>query len=430
MLYQYAENPRLQLWFSSPNVCAVFLSVTAVLLTGLFLQLHENKKYFWRVTAWGFVPLILFHFICLAVTYSRGGYVAVMTALTVAAGLGKRRIAWLFPVLFVTVLLLTDHGLARAGSIGNPADHSIRNRLWLWDGGCGVIFEHWLGGTGPVPNPGIQYTTFYQPLSLDETYGSLIGDGLTIAASYGIVVFFVIVVVITALFRQGYRIWKQQRQIWLPYLLAALFAYIVGSLFSTCYRFPEIFWLPISLAAILLGKISAAKLPWRKYDFIVPLLFAIFVAGGIMVRGAVKFYSRPYMITQVDSGWRTVPRGEAKGNIYFVMPADREVIRKYLRPFSENGWNAQAVCYSLEPAMAACPTLSPISGEKSLNVLAVSGEKSKQWAEEIISHWHENGMETVLTIATENDEFPTAEELFTMIRHRNCTTAGNKGSLF
>lgn len=96
----------------------------------------------------------------LALTYSRGGYVAISAALLVAFLLCRKRIligAFLF---FCLSLLLIGSGVQRVGSIADIGEDSIRNRLLLWCGGLGLIAEHPIAGVNQV---GKVYAKWHMP---------------------------------------------------------------------------------------------------------------------------------------------------------------------------------------------------------------------------------------------------------------------------
>ena len=47
-MFYYLGNERLQLFFTSPNICATFLTMSVLLCIGIFLFLLDRKKKIWN----------------------------------------------------------------------------------------------------------------------------------------------------------------------------------------------------------------------------------------------------------------------------------------------------------------------------------------------------------------------------------------------
>ena len=344
-MYHYLGNERLQFFFFSPNVCAAFLVITALLTAGAFLFAVKNKWTWQRIWAGLFGLAFFLQLVMIAITYSRGGYVACFAALIAAAVFCQSRWGWVLPVLFLAVLLFTGSGASRVKSMGDVEDGSIRNRLLLWHYGTGVIADHWLVGT---PEPGEYYTRYYQPLWLNEKYYSLINDYLTIAAKYGVLALFALLTVLFLLFQYGFRLYLTTRNELLLYALAAQAGYMISGSFTTCYRFPSILILLgilfLILAVFLIQGIVTKKFRRNRFDFWPAPVLAALCCVVLLVYGAAVNASLPY-------SWRSMP-GEREAVILtprhpprgtFVVLASADDFRSAVRPLVERGYVAIAL---------------------------------------------------------------------------------------
>ena len=98
MHFRYLENERLQLWFINPNYCAAFLCMALLLGIGLFCLLRAKRDDLFLLIP--FATAIIAGEYLLAITYSRGGYIAFAIGLTVAGILCRRKIPILFFLVF------------------------------------------------------------------------------------------------------------------------------------------------------------------------------------------------------------------------------------------------------------------------------------------------------------------------------------------
>ena len=225
----------------------------------------------------------------LASTYSRGGYIATFFALFAACIFSRKKWSFLFPVLLIIILFLTGDGVARVQSIGNINDGSIRNRLFLWEGGTGIIANYWLSGVHELPKIGLLYTHYYQPLWLKERYLTLISDYLTIAAQYGIFVLFLILFFLLFLLQEGGRLYRKEQNPLLLYACAAVVSYMVAVFFSTCYRFGNVIWLFCVAALIIVLFIGRAlfrqRICWTLWSFCTAPILAAVACATILFYG-------------------------------------------------------------------------------------------------------------------------------------------------
>lgn len=412
-MYHYMDQVRLQLWFFSPNVCGIFLAITGILLTGLFLHLISCKRKLFIYSAWVLSGVIFCNFVALAITYSRGAYAAILTALLFTAIASKRKLAWIFPLLFLAILFLTSHGVDRALSATQlKSDHSIRNRLWLWRGGCAVIYEHALTGCGSSQLPGYLYHEFYQPLELDEHYATLISDPLTLAGHWGIGALFLASGAMCWLLYHGFRLWKKSDKIWILYLNGALFAYCLGGMFSTFYRFWNVFFLPLAIAGGILFFILKYKLSWRKRDFLLPLVPGVILCSAILLAGAWQYHTRPVKIRSTCYGYQAKPSaGESRKTVYLLLPEYTPVVRDFLRPLGLQNWTGEVWFYSmLQQDPAQLPIPEPPEKADQV-VLFAAGTTGQLWAEHIVSAWNRQYPGPVHLLHADADEIPDGKTL-------------------
>ncbi len=355
MMYLYSGNERLQLWFFSPNICAAFLVMAVLLSIGLFLLAVYQKGRFYKAISVILGIAVFIQLLMLAVTYSRGGYIACLTGLILGYMIAGKRWCLFFGILFILILLAIGDGPARIKSIGNISDGSIYNRLLLWKGGAGIIAKHWDTGVGALPTAGKYYTTWYQPLWLDEVYYSLINDYLTIAATYGVFVLMLLLIGFGGLFQQGYRIWRQNHNLMLLYSMCAVLGYMICAFFSTCYRFGSLIWLLEVAVLIISGFIIYGnikyQLKWNYYDFwgvpVAAITVCLVIIGYGMIVNAEIPYTVHYDAIEMGAGEIPMvelqPKSSSKGTILILTSSIQQEIRPWLRTAAEQGYIAKAV---------------------------------------------------------------------------------------
>lgn len=87
---------------------------------------------------------------CMLLTFSRGGWLALMCAGLVFALLISPRLLLLAPVaLLALYFVLPDTIIQRFTSIGNLSDHSTSYRVFIWLGSLEMLADYWLCGIGP-----------------------------------------------------------------------------------------------------------------------------------------------------------------------------------------------------------------------------------------------------------------------------------------
>ena len=390
-MFHYLGNVRLQLWFFSPNICATFLMLSIMLTIGLFFYTTNKIKTENRIFSVCLLALICLQLFMIAATYSRGGYLACFIGLFLAFIISRKRWSIVFVFIFIMILLFVGDGPSRVKSIGNLEDGSIRNRFLIWKGGTGIIADHFLTGIGAPPAAGNYYTLWYQPLWLNERYNTLISDYLTIAASYGIFVLFLILALLFFLLFQSYNVWKTNHDMMLLYSMCAIVGYMVSALFSTCYRFKDLSWLLIMIILIvtvyIIHGIKKNSIKLTYYDFLYPFLLSIIICVVIVGYGKYTNMQKTYSIHQniisIDNHDYSIlelsPKSKSSKTLIFLTSDIRNEIRAFLRPAANIGYKVKAIqmdlgLIGLKKGLKLLPVV--LSGESNVYLVGAGTEKA------------------------------------------------------
>ena len=308
MMAHWQGHERIALWMGNPNVASAWLAMLAMLACGTLLAIlgcrRLNK---WRWLCGGILLCaVILLFLLAGFTYSRGGYVAILTGCTAAGVLqswrcktGWQRLSSLVPtVLFVGLLAFgVPAGVTRLAAVGDTRDLSIRNRLAVWRGAAMLTHEYPLRGVGE--RPGRLYTIFYQPLEKNESYNGMLGDFQTIASSHGLPLATGLLALLLLSFFWALTVWWHSRDPLLLWMAAAVGVFLLTGLFTTCHNDATIQW---TLVALFLGTCSVAWWRGKAIRFFLwscavslgmatAISFLTWKAGGV-------FHARfPYRIT-------------------------------------------------------------------------------------------------------------------------------------
>ncbi|MBO7741586.1 MAG: O-antigen ligase family protein, partial [Victivallales bacterium] len=190
--YFYNGIQRIQLFFHSPNTCAVFINFIIIALIVFFNYYHyhnndNNKK---NIIRYSSVLMILGFMTLSASTFSRGGTIALIVSLLLYSWFTRKSSSLWFICIFIIINILFPEGSARLNSIFQiSGDKSIIHRFLIWEGTAGTLLEHPWIGVG-LANVGRYYSAWHQPLELHERYHSAIGDLSTIGSAYGFLILF------------------------------------------------------------------------------------------------------------------------------------------------------------------------------------------------------------------------------------------------
>lgn len=333
-MFYYLGNERLQLWFTSPNICASFLSMTVLLSVGIFLCCINRKPLCFRLIAFALGCAVIAQQILLSLTYSRGGYLALCLGLAFTCFFCRKKWVLVFLLFFMIIIVLTSHGVDRIQSISEIGEGSIRNRLLLWNGGTCIIANHWLSGVGSPENAGNLYTGWYQPLWLNERYVGLISDYLNIAVSYGIFALFVYLSVILTIIWLGLRLWLITKNKILLFTLGAMGAYLFSAVFSTFYLFRDVYWLFMILLFIVTAFIAESLYTKRfrleRIYLVSPVFCSVVFCLVLLSYGFILNSRIPYTYNSniyQDNGQsvlvcKAIPKAVPKATIVYLFCSD------------------------------------------------------------------------------------------------------------
>ena len=342
-MFQYLGNARLQLWFTSPNICASFLSMTILLSAGFFLCCIDRKTSLFRITASVVGCAVIAQQVLLALTYSRGGYLALCLALSFTCFFCRKKRVLVFLLSFMVILLFTANGLDRVQSISATGEGSVRNRLFLWNGGTCIIANHWLSGIGSPENAGNLYTSWYQPLWLNENYVGLISDYLNIAVSYGIFALFAYLSAILTIILLGLKLWLITKNKILLFTLGAITAYLFSAIFSTFYLSYEVYRLfaimLIGVAAFIAWSLYTKQFMPHRIHLAAPILCSAALCLALLSYGFILNSRISYVYNSIiyqDSGksvqaCKATPKAVPKATIVYLFCSDRMTLEKEAR---------------------------------------------------------------------------------------------------
>ncbi|CAN5904210.1 hypothetical protein BH11VER1_BH11VER1_34680 [soil metagenome] len=247
LAYVFGSQERWQGWWDTPNQSAAVLATLLPLLLAQVLWSAGReclkRPGRWTVLAVGFAGLtvMLWH---LALTYSRGGWVAAAVGISMLA-LGCRKAR--MPVLavasiFAIILMVMPSGLERISTATEwQEDKSVSHRFLIWRGALQMLAEHPWRGVG-LGRFGDEFMAWYQPLTMTTGHITAVNDYLTVAAERG--VFFLAVFLFMA-FPPVWLVWKWGSKLQsLAYvsLAASVGAFFVSGAFSSLIFKPNVAW--------------------------------------------------------------------------------------------------------------------------------------------------------------------------------------------
>lgn len=406
-MFYYLGNARFQFYFDSPNTCASFFIMAIFLLLGAYLYLIEGKyevvgrilrlvrrpvprslvgevgrhceggnapfssnlsekpQFFnrqvdliYRFCSILFIIAVVVGEYLLALTYSRGGYIAFLIGLLMIWLLNRRKRILFLTLTFILILFAVSNGMERFSSIVETSDGSIQNRLILWKGGMMLTADHWTSGVG-IERIGRMFSAWYQPLDRNESYNTLVNDYLTIGAGYGIFALFSYLFIVFSVLWLGLSLWRLNRNSLLSGILAAQIAYLLSAIFSTFYNDMKIYCFFIVLQVTTIAWIAISMI-FKKYklkisEFVIPILTAVGICGLILSFGFLMAERLPcsYTYKSYHDGMRAIevveasPRNKTPKAILLYtfdseqMEIEREA-RLTIRPLVEKGYRVVA----------------------------------------------------------------------------------------
>ena len=341
MSFHYLGITRLQLFFDSPNLCAAFLCPLILLLIGLHYSCRTNK----HIKSILFIVCIIL-LLMLFLTFSRGGWLGCFAGMCLSAFLLRKTslLPWLWPSAFILLILLSNLGLSRFTGSSLKYDSSIGNRFKVWTGGCALIAKNWSHGVGLPPAVGEYYERHYQRHTSHGRYGTLVNDFLTLAASVGLPVAWLIATCFLSVYAACFHPETSHEMALHAYLSGAVLSYLVCGLFSTTF----IYWHvlpPAFISMLFLIAHSSKNLFINLKKRVIPV--CAFTCGvccliplvGVIVENRISYYASIHNNTI----WYEPRNGPVKKRIVVLTKEYSQIAQKWLIPLAENGYASTAV---------------------------------------------------------------------------------------
>lgn len=334
-MYRYLDHPRLQLFFPSPNICAAWLVILIVLLFGVAHACFLNKKRIMQCVAYCLSPVIIIFSAMLCMTYSRGGYVSLLLSMSVYSILIRSRLALTYiALLLFGICAFLPSGATRILSSTHLNENSIKHRIMLWRGGCGLTAMRPCRGWIPS-DCGRLYAQWYRPKEVNENYHSMISDYLTISARHGLpVLLFLLIIIFTVLWFGGHIAHMLHDKI-LAALVCSCLSYLICACFTTLFEHTNVVsWficLIIITACYITGLLFLERSLFRFNLLLIPFFTALFISGAIWLTGCLVNASMHYRLIEYRMSNKNnsnsllltaYPDHPPKALIVFFLPAE------------------------------------------------------------------------------------------------------------
>jgi putative inorganic carbon (HCO3(-)) transporter len=243
----------------NPNILAQYLEL--IIPLGLAL--------FWTTRDWArkmfFITCTMIMILCMLLTYSRAGWIALVLSVLVFGLLRDRKVLLLGVLgLFVAVYFLPSSFMNRLSSIGNLGESSTMYRTFIWKSALYMLKDFWFSGVGLGTNAfSAVYNQFYMregvfAFHTHNLYLQLwIETGILGLLSFLTVVFVNIKHALSALL--------QSRSIVIKAILASLLAGLSGFLFHGLLehsfynlRILLLFWILLAFIMSISSMVVAA----------------------------------------------------------------------------------------------------------------------------------------------------------------------------
>jgi len=126
----------------NPNIYAGYMVTVIALAGGMMLTAMQRK------VKLCYIGLLCVFCTCLALTYSRGGWVSFLSVLATLALFRSKRLLWLVVAVPLIAILVNPMLIERFASIIHPVDSSSALRIALWESSWAMLVEHPLLGIG------------------------------------------------------------------------------------------------------------------------------------------------------------------------------------------------------------------------------------------------------------------------------------------
>jgi len=216
---------RVYSTFGNPNVYGAYLLLA---IPPAAAMIFCAKKPIYKLIATGITGLLL---VSLALTYSRGCYLALAVSILVFILLiEKRMIVFFVAGLAAVPFVLPAAMLARLASIINFDDTSTAFRLNIYRASVRILEDFWMAGLGQGIEAYNQVYPFYAFAAVPSPHSHNLF--LQIFLETGIVGIVVFIVVLACFFRTQFSFIRRTTDLSRKVLAAALTAAVVGFLFQ------------------------------------------------------------------------------------------------------------------------------------------------------------------------------------------------------
>ncbi|MCL2016611.1 MAG: O-antigen ligase family protein [Defluviitaleaceae bacterium] len=220
-----ALSLRVYSTFGNPNVYGAYLLLAIPLAAGLILYV-KNPLY--KVYATGVTGVLV---VALALTYSRGCYLALAGAVLFFMLLVEKRLIVLYGLgLAVAPILLPDHIIARLVSILNFADTSTAFRISIWQASIRILQDFWMAGLGQGIEAYNMAYPFYSFAAVPAPHAHNLF--LQVFLETGIIGLLAFLAVLACFFRTQFSFMRNTQDSRRKLLSAAITAGVVGFLFQ------------------------------------------------------------------------------------------------------------------------------------------------------------------------------------------------------
>ncbi len=371
MSFFYDGHPRLAFFFANPNhEGSLYLMAAFVFLAGAAWLLRQRHA--WQVACGLFCGLCAAaSLLLLALTYSRGAYVAFFT-LSLAGGacllwrerhLGPRGPGWRslrhfwLPAAFLMTLCLVPGGGKRMGTMASPReDLSIANRLYLWRGGTVYLAHNWLRGLEThYGQPAGGYTVWLQPVEKNEGYRTFVSDVLTNAVCQGLPRYGLTLALQLWGFLALFSLWRKRGRPELLWLLCAPASFLLCGLFNTCTdEFVLRICFLLAMAAVwgaVLWNTLRHKQPRLLRQGLWSLGMSALFCTALYCAGILSERLMPYRVNPLPNDSREIPskitltprNAAGKRRVLFFADALGEYVRTFLLPLASQGIPVEAI---------------------------------------------------------------------------------------
>jgi len=216
---------RVYSTFGNPNVYGAYLLLA---IPPAAAMIFYAKKPFYKLVAMGITGLLL---ISLALTYSRGCYLALAVSVLVFVLLIEKRMIVLFVAGLAAVpFVLPASMFARLASIVNLEDTSTAFRLNIYRASIRILEDFWMAGLGQGIEAYNQVYPFYAFAAVPSPHSHNLF--LQIFLETGIIGLVVFLAVLACFFRTQLSFIRRTSDFKCKVLSAALTAAVVGFLFQ------------------------------------------------------------------------------------------------------------------------------------------------------------------------------------------------------